>query len=205
MYIKFFRQLHLVALVIVLVFFSNYTSAQEFTLNQVSIVSVKPTASSAGNIAAELLRSEVGKRTGLNWSVSQTVPATGDVIMLKTANSKSLRSAGSSALPLIEKAEAYRIYQSEDNNRKLITVEGFDDRGVLFGAAHLLRIMGYQQGAVSFNERLSISTAPDKGIRGHQLGYRNTANSYDGWTKDQFEQYIRDLVVFGTNSIESIP
>jgi hypothetical protein len=42
-------------------------------------------------------------------------------------------------------------------------------------------------------------------IRGHQLGYRNTANSWDAWTVDQFEKYIRELALFGTNSIENIP
>uniref|UniRef100_UPI0035669DD4 hypothetical protein n=1 Tax=Fodinibius sp. TaxID=1872440 RepID=UPI0035669DD4 len=51
----------------------------------------------------------------------------------------------------------------------------------------------------------SISTAPDKPIRGHQIGYRNTANSYDAWTPRQYEQYLRDMIVFGTNSIENTP
>src|SRR5207249_6878415 len=37
------------------------------------------------------------------------------------------------------------------------------------------------------------------------LGYRNTANSYDGWDEKQFEQYIRELALFGANSIEGIP
>jgi hypothetical protein len=43
------------------------------------------------------------------------------------------------------------------------------------------------------------------GLRGHQLGYRPKTNSYDGWDVDQWEQYIRDLAVFGTNAIELIP
>ena len=42
-------------------------------------------------------------------------------------------------------------------------------------------------------------------LRGHQLGYRPKVNAYDGWTPAQFEQYIRDLAVFGTNAIELIP
>ena len=204
MYKYFSRPLHLVAIAVVFVFATISARAQQATLNQVSIVAVKAAPSSSGNVAAELLSSEVSKRTGLNWQIVQSIPASGDVIILKTSNAKT-PAAGSPALPLKEKSEAYRIYQSEDNNRKQIVVEGYDDRGVLAGASNLLRIMQYQQGAVSLQERLSISTAPDKGMRGHQLGYRNTANSWDGWTKDQFEQYIRDLVVFGTNSIESIP
>jgi hypothetical protein len=37
------------------------------------------------------------------------------------------------------------------------------------------------------------------------LGYRARANSYDAWTAAAYEQYIRDLVLFGTNCIENIP
>jgi hypothetical protein len=33
---------------------------------------------------------------------------------------------------------------------------------------------------------------------------RSISNSYDGWTLQQMEQYIRDLVVFGTNQIEVV-
>ena len=42
-------------------------------------------------------------------------------------------------------------------------------------------------------------------LRGHQLGYRPKTNSYDAWTVPMWEQYIRDLAVFGTNAIELIP
>ena len=52
---------------------------------------------------------------------------------------------------------------------------------------------------------LKISTAPKYSLRGHQLGYRPKTNSYDGWNVAMWEQYIRDLAVFGTNAIELIP
>src|SRR3989454_623948 len=42
-------------------------------------------------------------------------------------------------------------------------------------------------------------------LRGHQLGYRPKTNSYDAWYEALWEQYIRDLVVFGCNAIELIP
>jgi len=42
-------------------------------------------------------------------------------------------------------------------------------------------------------------------LRGHQLGYRPKTNSYDAWDVTRWEQYIRDLVVFGCNAIELIP
>ena len=49
------------------------------------------------------------------------------------------------------------------------------------------------------------TTAPEYPLRGHQLGYRPKTNSYDAWDLAQWEQYIRDLAVFGTNAIELIP
>jgi hypothetical protein len=52
---------------------------------------------------------------------------------------------------------------------------------------------------------LQIASAPAYPLRGHQLGYRPKTNSYDGWSVPVWEQYIRDLAVFGTNAIELIP
>ena len=50
-----------------------------------------------------------------------------------------------------------------------------------------------------------LETGPRYPLRGHQLGYRPKTNSYDGWDLAQWERYIRDLAVFGTNAIELIP
>jgi hypothetical protein len=50
-----------------------------------------------------------------------------------------------------------------------------------------------------------MATSPRYPIRGHQIGYRNTANSWDAWTMEQYEKYLRELALFGTNCIENIP
>src|SRR5947209_8224080 len=60
-------------------------------------------------------------------------------------------------------------------------------------------------GVARLSASLDVAAAPAFPIRGHQLGYRARANSYDGWDKKQYEQYIRELVIFGANSIENIP
>ena len=52
---------------------------------------------------------------------------------------------------------------------------------------------------------LNVTTAPAIAIRGHQLGYRPKTNAYDGWSVPMWEQYIRELAIFGTNTIELIP
>ncbi len=54
-------------------------------------------------------------------------------------------------------------------------------------------------------DNLKIATAPKYPLRGHQLGYRPKTNSYDGWDVRTWDQYIRDLAIFGTNAIELIP
>src|SRR5262249_8951070 len=62
-----------------------------------------------------------------------------------------------------------------------------------------------KRGAVSLPDAFNLTSAPKYSIRGHQLGYRPKTNSYDGWDLAQWERYIRDLAVFGTNAIELIP
>jgi hypothetical protein len=65
--------------------------------------------------------------------------------------------------------------------------------------------MDWSQGKLALDSAVDIHTAPAYAIRGHQLGYRAQANSYDAWTPQQFEQYIRELTFFGVNAIEGIP
>jgi hypothetical protein len=91
-------------------------------------------------------------------------------------------------------------------------VAGNDERGVLFGAGRLLRLMDYtgevapdHLGTVKVDAGLNLSTAPVYPLRGHQMGYRPQTNSYAAWSRDMWEQYIRELVIYGTNAIEGIP
>ena len=81
-------------------------------------------------------------------------------------------------------------------------------RGVLFGVGHLLRELRMSRGDCNSSSPVRRSRYrhhPEYPLRGHQLGYRHKTNSYDGWDLPQWEQYIRDLAVFGTNAIELIP
>ena len=102
--------------------------------------------------------------------------------------------------------EGYTI--RDDLRRKsgpIVQIAGNDSRGVLFGIGRLLRAMSMEKGVVTMPAGLKITTAPRYPLRGHQLGYRPKTNSYDGWDLRQWEQYIRDLAVFGANSIELVP
>ena len=70
---------------------------------------------------------------------------------------------------------------------------------MLFRSGRLLRSLRCEPGAIGITASFSAAEAPEYPIRGHQLGYRARANSYDAWTPDRYEQYIRELVVFGAN------
>jgi hypothetical protein len=86
-----------------------------------------------------------------------------------------------------------------------VTITGNDERGVIFGAGWFLRQLTMSRQHLEIDDGLRITTAPKVAIRGHQLGYRPKTNSYDGWSVAMWEQYIRELAIFGTNTIELIP
>ena len=92
-------------------------------------------------------------------------------------------------------------------SRKAVTVRllGRDARGALFAAGRLIQLLTLRDGVVGLADDTRLATAPRYGMRGHQIGYRNKANSYDAWDVARYEQYVRDLIIFGTNSIELIP
>lgn len=103
-------------------------------------------------------------------------------------------------------AEGYRIItQTSSSGSPSIIVAGNDSRGVLFGVGKLLRSLSMSRDRLVLREPLNITTAPAMPIRGHQLGYRPKTNSYDAWDLPQWEQYFRDLAVFGCNSVELVP
>lgn len=103
-------------------------------------------------------------------------------------------------------AEGYGL-RSEEGEREAPTawVVGADSRGVLYGVGRLLREMRLGKDRIQLAADLDIETAPAYGLRGHELGYRPKTNSYDGFTPQMWEQYIRDLAVFGTNAVQLIP
>lgn len=101
--------------------------------------------------------------------------------------------------------DAYAIATDTAHAHARITVTGHDPRGLLYGIGRLLREVEVQGADAVLPGPLNVRSAPAYPLRGHQLGYRAKANSYDAWTPEQYERYIRDLVLFGCNAIENIP
>ena len=160
--------------------------------------------------AASVLVEEVRKRTGLNWPIRTLWPKTGLIIAISSGTgdpgwNKSIPRRDGADLPE-NRPEGFRLsIEGAGTAPAMVWITGADSRGALFGVGQLLRSLDWAKGSASVPAGLDIATAPVHSIRGHQLGYRAAANSYDGWDEKQYEQYIRELALFGANSIESIP
>ena len=98
--------------------------------------------------------------------------------------------------------EAFRITA----NAQGLLIEANTRRGYIFAVGHLLRNATFREGEISIPEPPFVwHETPEYPLRGHQLGYRAAANSYDAWTPEVYKQYIRELALFGINAIEMIP
>jgi hypothetical protein len=161
--------------------------------------------------AVELLVDEVEKRVQVRWQVVTAWPTDAQAVIAIGPASSLARIGGPHAQrwarqPAPQAAEGYRIQVSApDDAPPAVVVVGSDARGVLFGAGRLLRALHMEPGQAWLPRDLDLRSSPAYPIRGHQLGYRPKTNSYDAWTVPMWEQYIRDLVVFGTNAVELIP
>lgn len=156
--------------------------------------------------AVLMLVEEVDKRSLVRWPTVEALPETGQPRVVLGQRTALVRAfpALAERLPAdgADRAEGYQIVSLLPDT---VIVAGNDARGVLFGAGRLLRLLDYSRGAVSLASDVKIATAPRYRLRGHQVGYRAKTNSYDGWDIAKWEQYVRDLVIFGANAIEGIP
>jgi hypothetical protein len=160
--------------------------------------------------AVQMLIEEVEKRSRLRWEEVRDWPAKDAPVVLVGPGEgvRRLATAGGLTLPdgLSQgPAEGYRIGVASRRGVPVVWVAGNDARGTLFGVGRLLRTLRLERDRVRLPADFRADSAPRTALRGHQLGYRPKTNSYDGWTVAMWEQYIRDLVVFGCNAIELIP
>lgn len=156
--------------------------------------------------AVTVLVEEVERRTGIELPVSTQLPETGPAIVLAahgTADDTPLPASVThrDAREVVTAPEGYTIETTASD----VVITGADANGVLYGVGRLLRNLDWGPDKLELVAPLNVATSPDDSIRGHQLGYRTTANSYDAWTPEMYDQYIREMAVFGINAIENIP
>ncbi|HET6324706.1 MAG TPA: hypothetical protein VFG04_08405 [Planctomycetaceae bacterium] len=191
-------------------------AADTIDLSQATVVIRNGSLPAAEKIAPEILTQEIAKRASVQWTVDDHWPAEkhgAPVIALSSNPVPSSWAAHLPSGPLADlktaphKAEGFhiRVWPANAEHPATVLVVGNDPRGVMFGVGKLLRSLEWKKGSVDLAADFSADLAPDRAIRGHQIGYRPTANSYDAWTVEQLDQYFRDMVIFGANSVESIP
>lgn len=183
--------------------------AQPFSLKNAVLMVSGSVQSPMKETVQEVLQEEIFKRTGFTLkTVTQFPQGNTPVIVVANTSDKEfsgrVNPAGTIKIPGA-KPESFRVLTERTGKNTIIWIVGSDARGILFGAGWLLRQLKMERNLLELPVAVDFSSSPDYPIRGHQLGYRHTANSYDAWTVAQFDQYIRELAIFGANAVEGIP
>ncbi len=175
-----------------------------------AVVVAPPELTATERKAVAVLVEEAEKRTHVRWPVVDTWPATNATVIAVGETTRREAVAGPFANALKgttgqAAAEGYEIHQRSANGTTAVLVLGADARGILYGIGRLLREMSLSPEHADLPDGFDLVSAPKTRLRGHQLGYRPKCNSYDAWDLATWEQYIRDLAIFGCNAIELIP
>jgi len=152
--------------------------------------------------AASALIEEVENRTGIRLPSGTSFNPSGPSIVVTTREG-----APAPGLPEIPPlpSEGYTLITGSHAGQPVVYVLGGSPRAVLYGVGAFLRKADWANGKLSIPRGLMEFSTPHSPIRGHQIGYRSTANSWDAWTIDQFDQYFREFALWGINAIENIP
>lgn len=187
-----------------LIFLLPSTSFAAEMLDLTKAVVVSPHNKGPGAKAVQMLVEEVAKRSHVKWDILEKDPEDNvPIIYVFIKPDLKARPEDQQAGELI-KSEGYRVFVSK-GMRPYVFVGGIDLRGCLFGVGRILRELRIERTKVTIPSDFKEISAPQTPLRGHQLGYRPKTNSYDGWTVAMWEQYYRDLIVFGCNAVELIP
>ncbi len=166
-----------------LVLLTTVSLAQALDLRTAAI-QLPPNPSAIERKAAQVVAEEVEKRTQLRIGRN---PAGGPPIRIVTSHTGN--------------PEGFTVATTSQG----VTITGNGDRGVIFGTGYFLRRARMAKQVFEVADGISTTTAPKTVVRGQQLGFRPKTNAYDGWNVAMWEQYIRELALFGNNTIELIP
>ena len=183
--------------------------AATLDLSKAMVVS-PPDSSGPERKAVAMLVDEVAARAQIRWRTETSWPASDQPVIavgpIKSVGQWGGRFAAEfSSRQNPGPAEGFQIDIKTDKGAPAVFVLGNDSRGVLFGVGQLLRSLRMNSGSITLAADFKMASAPRYQLRGHQLGYRPKTHSYDAWDLKIWEQYIRDLAIFGCNAVELIP
>jgi len=181
---------------------SSGLRAQKIDIGDASIIVSPNIKSPVRKTLVDILKEEAGNRTSLEWQQARKWNGESSaIIAIALSGDKKLYGK-----PVPQRSEnnhpeynpeGYRVLTEVKPGQNIIWIIGADARATVFGVGHLLRNAIMLDKQAYLKEPVDVATSPDQSIRGHQLGYRNTANSYDAWDVKQYDQYIRELVLCG--------
>ncbi|OOG72782.1 hypothetical protein [Algoriphagus sp. A40] len=184
----------------------TWVQAQEMMdFTNASLFVSKKESAELGHVI-QVFQEEVEKRSGKMIQQSKKLDMTlPQIVLIMEKGVEELPESLANPLNDLENInpEGYRIVMLPLEQKVIIQAK--TKRGALYGVGKLLRKMKMGPDEVLIPENLTMASSPQYEIRGHQLGYRPKTNSYDAWSVAQFDQYIRDLAIFGANSIEIMP
>ena len=157
------------------------------------------------------LQKESDRRTQAHWQIAdrlpQPLPSQLTIVLGTTAEIQSLLPRPlflrwqSEHSPATANPEGYSVTPL---GKHLLVLAGNTSRAELFAAGWLLRNARFTETSVTLPTPKPFYTAPEKSVRGYQIGYRMKNNTYDAWTLAQFEQQMLDLAVFGVNTVQFV-
>ncbi len=162
--------------------------------------------------AATMLLQELYRRTQMNCELQNAPEANRPAIIISQTDHLPYGCIPSPKIVLPELGgEGFVIHlESDPGKSPRLWVIGGCGRALLYGAGRLLRLfmMRSEKESLVLPDQTSgviHASSPRFPLRGHQLGYRSLPNTYDAWDADKYEQYVRDMLIFGANCVELTP
>ena len=186
--------------VLIFVFPSNLFAQQLFDLTG-AIITVNIKDSIKYNIAV-FLQQEILKRTGIELAIKSKDEyyTTPQIKLVQDSNLKNLV-----RVQLPTHAESYTISALKGKNLvPIVSVTGFDNRGLLFGAGRLVRELYLSEKYISIKRSTKISSSPASALRAQQIIFNSQGNDgFRNW-KDQTinKDFVNEMLLYGTNGFE---
>ncbi len=174
-------------------------------LNQGVVVTPSSLSSDEAQHLVKVVLEELERRSCPGWTQAEEVSATTPALIFALAGDGGIPSSlGLDLTDLDDEGYAVKSVRG-DGDATTCWIVANRLRGLYYGLGYFLLQVQTDGEVGTVTAPLDHLTAPTYRLRGHQLGYRNTANTYDAWTPAQYDQYIRELVLLGSNAVEDIP
>ena len=166
-----------------------------------AIITVNLKDSIKYNIAV-FLQQEIFKRTGNELAIKSldeycTAP------QIRLIHNKYLNIDVSIQTPTL--AESYTISASMGKDLvPVVSVTGYDNRGILFGAGRLVRELYLSENYISLRRSTNISSSPSSVLRAQQIILNSQGNDgFRNWKDRKINKdFVNEMLLFGTNGFE---